>query len=114
VAIGMRRIMQVRRAFKENAPPRFHSPGPPRAGTAAQYPERQPDGKVGLGKHYRWKIGPNRCARPANGLRISRCRDAAGEARPKSQNHHRQNPTDGKCTPPKDATQAQGISERGW
>ena len=59
-----------------------------------------------------------RAYRPYWGLtkRVRR-RDApgtlAGEARLKSQNHDRQNPTDGKCTPPRDATQAQGTSERG-
>jgi len=54
---------------------------------------------------------------PPNGLRISRRRDArgdaAGKARLKSQNHDRQNPTDGKATLPKDTTQAPGTSERG-
>jgi len=52
-----------------------------------------------------------------NGLRISRRRDVrrdpAGKARLKSQNHNRQGKTDGKCTPPKDVTQARRYLERG-
>jgi len=57
------------------------------------------------------------CDTLPNGLRISRRRDArgatAGKARLKSQNHDRQNPTDGKCTLPRISTQAPGYLERG-
>jgi len=54
---------------------------------------------------------------PPNGLRISRRRDApsdaAGKARLKSLNHNRQYKTDGKYPLPRNATQAQNLSERG-
>ena len=54
---------------------------------------------------------------PPNGLRISLRRDDrggdAGEARWNSLIHDRQNPTDGKSTPPRAATQAPRYLERG-